>query len=104
MAVLQWRDMLYIGFNHGLLGLAENPALGPGYALGVLAPKASPSGWDFSQTQHPMIKTYNQARSWLLRTLNISHYFNLSINSLPIILRIIYNRPNMIIPLKWTQI
>ena len=55
-----------IGFNHGVLGLAENPALGPGffrqntsgYALGVLTPKASPSGWVFSQAQHPMIKTY----------------------------------------------
>ena len=66
-----------IGFNHGLLGLAENPALGPGffrqntsgYALGVLTPKASPSGWVFSQAQQPMIKTYNNARSWLLRTL-----------------------------------
>ena len=38
-----------IGFNHGVLGLAENPALGPGffrqntsgYALGVLTTKAS---------------------------------------------------------------
>ena len=58
-----------IGFNHGVLGLAENPALGPGffrqntsgYALGVLTPKASPSGWVFSQAQHPMIKTYNHA-------------------------------------------
>ena len=56
-----------IGFNHGVLGLAENPALGPGffrqntsgYALGVLTPKACPSGWVFSQAQHPMIKTYN---------------------------------------------
>ena len=58
-----------IGFNHGVLGLAENPALGPGflrqntsgYALGVLTPKASPEGWVFSQAQHPMIKTYIQA-------------------------------------------
>ena len=41
-----------IGFNHGVLVLAENSALGPGffrqntsgYALGVLTPKASPSG------------------------------------------------------------
>ena len=57
-----------IGFNHGVLGLAENPALGPGffrqntsgYALGVLTPKASPSGWVFSQAQHPMIKTYSK--------------------------------------------
>ena len=56
-----------IGFNHGVLGLAENPALGPGffrqntsgYALGVLIPKASPSGWVFSQAQHQMIKIYN---------------------------------------------
>ena len=56
-----------IGFNHGVLGLAENAALGPGffrqntsgYALGVLTPKASPSGWVFSQAQHPMIKTYS---------------------------------------------
>ena len=55
-----------IDFNHRVLGLAENPALGPaffrqntsGYALGVLTPKASPSGWGFSQAQHPMIKTY----------------------------------------------
>ena len=60
-----------IGFNHGLLGLAENPALGPGffrqntsgYALGVLTPKASPSGWVFSQAQQPMIKTYNMLSS-----------------------------------------
>ena len=66
-----------IGFNHGVLGLAENPALGPGffrqntsgYALGVLTPKASPSGWVFSQAQHPMIKTYNNARLWLVRAL-----------------------------------
>ena len=41
-----------IGFNHEVLGLAENPTLGPGflrqntshYALGVLTPKARPSG------------------------------------------------------------
>ena len=54
-----------IGFNHGVLGLAEHPALGPGffrqntsgYALGVLSPKASPSARVFSQAQHPMIKT-----------------------------------------------
>ena len=60
-----------IGFNHGLLGLAENPALGPGffrqntsgYALGVLTPKASPSGWVSSQAQQPMIKTYNNTRN-----------------------------------------
>ena len=70
-----------IGFNHEVLGLAENPARGTGffrqntsgyalgvltlkaspsgYALGFLTPKASPSGWVFSQAQHPMIKTYN---------------------------------------------
>ena len=57
-----------ICFNHGVLGLAENPALGSGfwsqnasgYALGVLTPKARPSGWVFNQAQHPMIKTYNK--------------------------------------------
>ena len=56
-----------IGFYHGVLDLAKNPALGPvfsrqntsGYAHGVLTPKASPSGCVFSQAQHPMIKTYN---------------------------------------------
>ena len=55
-----------IGFNHGVLGLAENPARGTGffrqntsgYALGVLTEKARPEGWVFSQAQHPMIKTY----------------------------------------------
>ena len=31
-----------------------------GYALGVLTPKASPSGWVFSQAQQPMIKTYKK--------------------------------------------
>ena len=43
------KEHAIIGFNHGVLGLAENPALGPvffpqntsGYALGVLTPKAS---------------------------------------------------------------
>ena len=67
-----------IGFNHGVLGLAENPALGPGffrqntsgYALGVLTPKASPSGWVFSQAQHPMIKTYNIDYPGSTRSLN----------------------------------
>ena len=57
-----------IGFNHGVLDLAKNPALGPGffrqntsgYALDVFTPKASPSGRVFSQAQHPMIKTYNK--------------------------------------------
>ena len=42
-----------IGFNHGVLGLAENPALGPdlfrqstsGYALGVLTPKGPRAGF-----------------------------------------------------------
>ena len=54
-----------IGFNHGVLALAENPARGTGFwsqnteGVGVLTPKASPSGWVFSQAQHPMIKTYN---------------------------------------------
>ena len=53
-----------IGFN---LDLAENPAFGPGFFLSKplglrprrLTPKACPSGWVFSQAQHPMIKTYN---------------------------------------------
>ena len=68
------KEHAIIGFNHGVLGLAENPALGPGffsqntsgYALGVLTPKASPSGWVFSQAQHPMIKTYNNALQTML--------------------------------------
>ena len=55
-----------IGFNHGVLGLAENPARGTGFwsqntegvARGVLTEKARPEGWVFSQAQHPMIKTY----------------------------------------------
>ena len=55
-----------IGFNHGLLGLAENPARGTGFwsqntegvARGVLTEKARPEGWVFSQAQQPMIKTY----------------------------------------------
>ena len=50
---MKWHAM--IGFNHGVLGLAENPA------SGVLTPKASPEGWVFSQAQHTMIKTYNNA-------------------------------------------
>ena len=59
------KEHAIIGFNHGVLGLAENPAFGPGFfrqntsgdTLGVLTSKASPSGWVFSQAQHPMIKT-----------------------------------------------
>ena len=55
-----------IGLNHGVLGLAENPARGTcfwsqnteGIARGVLTEKARPEGWVFSQAQHPMIKTY----------------------------------------------
>ena len=55
-----------IGFNHGVLGLAESPARGTGFwsqntegvARGVLTEKARPEGWVFSQAQHPMIKTY----------------------------------------------
>ena len=50
-----------IGFNHGMLGLAENPAIGPGffrqntsgYTLGVLTPKASPWGWVFQPSPAP---------------------------------------------------
>ena len=57
---------LVIGFNHGLMGLAENPARGTGFwsqntegvARGVLTEKARPEGWVFSQAQQPMIKTY----------------------------------------------
>ena len=55
-----------IGFNHGVQGLAENPAQGTGFwsqntegvARGVLTEKARPEGWVFNQAQHPMIKTY----------------------------------------------
>ena len=61
------KEHAIICFNHAVLCLAENPALGPGffrqntsdYVLGALTPKASPSGWVFSQAQHPMIKAYN---------------------------------------------
>ena len=57
-----------IDFNHGMLGLAENPARGPGffrqntsgYAIGDLTPKVSPLGWVLWQAQHPMIETYNK--------------------------------------------
>ena len=56
-----------IGFNHGLLGLAENPARWTGFwsqntdgvARGVLTEKAMPEGWVFSQAQQPMNKTYD---------------------------------------------
>ena len=66
-----------IGVKHRVLGLAENPALRPGffrqntsgYALGVLTPKASPSGWVFSQAQLPMIKTYSNILWYLLSLL-----------------------------------
>ena len=55
-----------IGFNHEVLGLAENPARGTGFwsqntkgvARGVSTEKARPEGWVFSQPQHPMIKAY----------------------------------------------
>ena len=65
-------------FNHGVLDLTENGALGlgifrkntPGCAFGVLTSKASPSGWVFSQAQHRMIKTYNNAR-WRNNTLQV---------------------------------
>ena len=71
-----------IGFNHGVLGLAENPALRPGffrqntsgYALGVLTPKASPSGWVFSQAQHPMIKTYSSTLTSQSEAVLENHY------------------------------
>ena len=67
--ILNWENSktcLVIGFNHGLLGLAENPARGTGFwsqntegvARGVLTEKARPEGWVFSQAQQPMIKTY----------------------------------------------
>ena len=46
----------------------------------------------------------NQACSWLLRTLNILHYLNLSMFLRTIILAIIWYTPNMIVPHKWTQI
>ena len=60
------KKCLVIGFNHGVLGLAENPARGTGFwsqntegvARGVLTEKARPEGWVCSQAQHPMIKTY----------------------------------------------
>ena len=50
-----------IGFNHGVLGFAENPARGTGFwsqntegvARVVLTEKARP--------EHPMIKTYSPA-------------------------------------------
>ena len=56
-----------ICFNHGVVGLAENPARGPdffrqnpsGYALATLTLKASPLGWLFSQAEHPMNIDYN---------------------------------------------
>ena len=64
--VAQLRTRSGIGFNHGVLGLAENPARGTGFwsqntegvARGVLTEKARLEGWVFSQAQHPMIKTY----------------------------------------------
>ena len=69
------KEHAIIGFNHGLLHLAENPALEAGficqntlgYALVVLTPKAIPSGWVFSQArdmdpaQQPIIKTSNMS-------------------------------------------
>ena len=80
-----------IGFNHGVLGLAENLALGLGfflqntsdYALGVLTPKASPSGWVFSQAQHPMIKTYNNARLFSddVTTIRVSYWWRKEFSS-----------------------
>ena len=67
------------GFNLGVLGLAENPALRPGffrqntsgYALGVLTLKSSPSGWVCSQAQHPMIKNYTIIHSLIILSMQI---------------------------------
>ena len=55
-----------IGFNHGVLGLAENPARATGFwsqntegvARGVLTEKARREAWVFSQAKNPVIKTY----------------------------------------------
>ena len=57
-----------IGFNHGVLGFAENPARGTGFwsqntegvARVVLTEKPGPSTpWLKPIAQHPMIKTYS---------------------------------------------
>ena len=45
------------GFNLGPRFFRQNTT---GDALGVLTPKASPSGWVFRQAQYPMIKIYNK--------------------------------------------
>ena len=55
-----------IGYNHGVLGLAENLARGTGFwsqitegvGRGVLTEKALLEGWVFSQAQHSVIKTH----------------------------------------------
>ena len=51
-----------IGFNHGVLGLAENPALGPGFF------RQNTSG----QAQHPMIKTYTKTYAVLKQLLHMT--------------------------------
>ena len=45
--------------GHAIIGPGFFRQNTSGYALGVSTPKASPSGWVFSQAQHPMNKTYN---------------------------------------------
>ena len=55
-----------IGFNHGMLCLVLNIALGPCFfrqntsacGLGVLTPETRPSCYIENQAQHAMIKTY----------------------------------------------
>ena len=54
------------GSNHGMMAWLKPQPSGlsffsvtSGCALGILTPKASRSGWVFSQFQHPMVKTYN---------------------------------------------
>ena len=69
-----------IGFNHGVLGLAENPAFEPpdffrqntsGYAVGVLTPKASPrAGFSAKQStawsKHITLPTIEQHNKYVM--------------------------------------
>ena len=58
--------MFVIGFNHGMLCLVLNIALGPCFwsqntkaaGRGVLTEETRPEGYIENQAQHAMIKTY----------------------------------------------
>ena len=72
-----------IGFNHGLLGLAENPALGPGFSVQKPVPRAGFS----AKSSKPWLKPISKSKLHITGAVRGIHQWSLYYHHIGTVMR-----------------